>query len=212
MFFKENKRHAASSLHKIHCIDGLDRLSDAYNNLESNNYVCPREYAHIEDHILKNKAYTFSWYLILGPPFCCEQEKEGNKDEQVHLSDYFDLFAGSSTGAILSTMLVTPDEQGRPLFTAKGCCEFYSKHGEYIFRPRWYDPFHGSVRQFYRPKYSPRRFENLLKEYTVRKNGKVLTLLDTLKPLLVTSFDISRATPFFFVRQAAEHSDSRNFR
>jgi hypothetical protein len=60
MFFQENKRHAATSLHEIHCIDGLDRLLDAFNNLDSNNHVCPKEYAHIEDHIMKNKAYTFS--------------------------------------------------------------------------------------------------------------------------------------------------------
>lgn len=137
------------------------------------------------------------------------QEKLGC--EEVHLSDYFDLFTGTSTGAILATMLVVPDEKGHPQFSAKGCCEFYSKNGEYIFRPRWYDPFHGSVRQFYRPKYSPRRFEDLLKQHTIMKNGKVLTLVDALKPLLITSFDISRATPFFFVRQAAANDPSRNF-
>lgn len=144
---------------------------------------------------------------------CGLQEKLGGESsDQVHLSDYFDLLTGSSTGAILATMLVVPDEKGRPLFTAKGCCEFYSKNGSYIFQPRWYDPFHGSVRQLYRPKYSPRRFENLLKEYTIRKDGTVLTLLDTLKPLLITSFDISQATPFFFVRQAAQNDPSRNFK
>ena len=60
MFSKENIRNAATSLHKKHCIDGLDRLSDAFNDLDSNNHVCPKKYAHIEDHILKNKAYTFS--------------------------------------------------------------------------------------------------------------------------------------------------------
>jgi predicted acylesterase/phospholipase RssA len=130
---------------------------------------------------------------------------------KVHLADYFDLFSGTSTGAVLSTMLVTPDEKGEPLFTAEGCCEFYQKHGKYIFQSRWYDPFHGSLRQLYRPKYSARRFENLLKLYTVR-NGEELTLLDTLKPIVVTSFDISKATPFFFMRHAAMKDPSRNFR
>ena len=56
MFSKENIRNAATSLHKKHCIDGLDRLSDAFNDLDSNNHVCPKKYAHIEDHIVKNKA------------------------------------------------------------------------------------------------------------------------------------------------------------
>lgn len=130
----------------------------------------------------------------------------------MHLSEYFDLFAGTSTGAILATMLVTPDAKGKPLFSAKGCCEFYSKQGSFIFQPKWYDPFHGNLRQLYRPKYSARRLENLLKTYTVRADGTALTLLDTLKPVVITSFDISRATPFFFVRRAAMNDPSRNFR
>ena len=108
-------------------------------------------------------------------------------------------------------MLVTPDEQGEPIFTAEGCCKFYKENGRYIFQPRWYDPFNGSVRQLYRPKYSPRRFETLLKKYT-NIQGRELTLLDTLKPIVVSSFDISEATPFFFVRQAAQKDPSRNFR
>lgn len=130
---------------------------------------------------------------------------------KVHLADYFDLFSGTSTGAVLATMLVTPNEKGEPLFTADGCCRFYQEQGKYIFKPHWYDPFHGSLRQLYRPKYSARRFENLLKLYTVRK-GQALTLLDTLKPIVVTSFDISKATPFFFVRHAATKDPSHNFR
>lgn len=130
---------------------------------------------------------------------------------KVKLCDYFDLLAGSSTGAVLATMLVTPDEQGEPIFTAEGCCKFYKENGRYIFQPRWYDPFNGSVRQLYRPKYSPRRFETLLKKYT-NIQGRELTLLDTLKPIVVSSFDISEATPFFFVRQAAQKDPSRNFR
>lgn len=62
------------------------------------------------------------------------------------LCDYFDLLAGTSTGAVLATMLVTPDAAGEPTFTAEGCCEFYKKNGRFIFQPRWYDPFNGSVR------------------------------------------------------------------
>lgn len=137
------------------------------------------------------------------------QEKVGGG--KVKLCDYFDLLAGSSTGAVLATMLVTPDASGEPTFTAEGCCEFYIKNGRYIFQPRWYDPFNGSLRQLYRPKYSARRFEDLLKKYTF-VNGKFLTLVDAMKPLVVTSFDISQATPFFFVRQAAQKDPSRNFK
>ncbi|KAG6554565.1 hypothetical protein Mapa_003944 [Marchantia paleacea] len=131
--------------------------------------------------------------------------------EEVKLCEYFDFLAGTSTGAILTTMINTPDENGQPLFTAQQCCQFYSRNGKNIFRPRWYDPFHGKMRQFYRPKYSAKRFERLLKSYLIR-GGKVLTMRDTIRPFLVTSFDISQATPHIFVRQAAMKDESRNFR
>lgn len=137
--------------------------------------------------------------------------QEKMRGEKVKLCEYFDLLAGSSTGAVLATMLVTPDANGDPTFTAESCCEFYKKNGSHIFQSRWYDPFHGSMRQLYRPKYSAQRFEDLLKKYTFVK-GKFLTLLDTIKPLVVTSFDISQASPFFFVRQAAQRDPSRNFK
>ncbi|XP_024540350.1 probable inactive patatin-like protein 9 [Selaginella moellendorffii] len=130
---------------------------------------------------------------------------------RVRLCDYFDLLAGTSTGALIALMLATPDEAGEPLFTAQECCRFYAVNGRHIFQRRWYDPFHFSVRQMYRPKYSPRRLEKLLKDYLVR-DGRELTLRDTLKPVLVTAFDISQATPFFFVRQAAMKDESKNFR
>ncbi|BBM99509.1 hypothetical protein MPTK1_1g21770 [Marchantia polymorpha subsp. ruderalis] len=131
--------------------------------------------------------------------------------EEVKLCEYFDFLAGTSTGAILTTMINTPDENGQPLFTAQQCCQFYSRNGKNIFRPRWYDPFHGKMRQFYRPKYSAKRLERLLKSYLIR-DGKVLTMRDTMRPFLVTSFDISQATPHIFVRQAAMKDESRNFR
>ncbi|KAL3685645.1 hypothetical protein R1sor_003667 [Riccia sorocarpa] len=130
---------------------------------------------------------------------------------EVNLCDYFDFLAGTSTGAILTTMLITPDKQGQPLFTAQECCRFYSVNGKHIFQPRWYDVFKGKFRQFYRPKYSARRFERLLKSYLVR-DGKELTMRDTLKPFLVTSFDISESSPFIFVRHAAMKDESKNFR
>lgn len=53
---------------------------------------------------------------------------DGNK---VKLCDYLDLLAGTSTGAVLATMLVTPDASGEPTFTAQGCCDFYQTNGRY---------------------------------------------------------------------------------
>jgi patatin-like phospholipase/acyl hydrolase len=37
----------------------------------------------------------------------------------VHIDDYFDIIAGTSTGGFVTSMLSAPDENNRPLFVAK---------------------------------------------------------------------------------------------
>ena len=67
------------------------------------------------------------------------------------------------------------------------------------------------MRQVWRPKYTAWRLEKLLKGL-LRDGKRALTLADSLKPVLVTSFDISNATPFFFLTDAAKQDEARNFR
>lgn len=123
-------------------------------------------------------------------------------DDTVVLADYFDLVAGTSTGGLLGIMLMAPGEDGRPLMNARECIDFYCRNGEFIFMNRWWHVFHGNIRQFWRPKYSAWRLEKLLKKYLIH-SGRPLTMRDLLKPILITSFDIERATPFFFIHQNA---------
>eukprot|EP00850_Spirogloea_muscicola_P016528 SM000134S26971 [mRNA] locus=s134:387347:391764:- [translate_table: standard] len=162
------------------------------------------------------------------------EEKTG---APAQICDYFDLVAGTSTGGLLAVMLTAQGKaEGKAVLTAKGCCNFYSEYGKYIFKSnhwlppklrsfcafqrfqltlsiitRWYDPWKGQLRQLYRPKYPPHRLEKILKQLLV-KDRVPLTLKDVLKPLLITSFDIAKAIPFFFVSQAAKKDEYRNFR
>lgn len=39
----------------------------------------------------------------------------------------FDIIAGSSTGGLIATMLIAPNQHGRPLYAAKDIIPFYKK-------------------------------------------------------------------------------------
>jgi patatin-like phospholipase/acyl hydrolase len=46
------------------------------------------------------------------------------------------VIAGTSTGALLTSMLAAPDENKRPLFAAKDLTTFYLENGPKIFPQR----------------------------------------------------------------------------
>ena len=52
---------------------------------------------------------------------------------EARLADYFDVIAGTSTGALVTAMLAAPNENNRPLFAAKDIKDFYLDHCPHIF-------------------------------------------------------------------------------
>jgi patatin-like phospholipase/acyl hydrolase len=50
------------------------------------------------------------------------------------LADYFDYIVGTSTGALITTMLAAPNKDKRPLCTAKEIIDLYLEEGASIFR------------------------------------------------------------------------------
>ena len=61
------------------------------------------------------------------------QELDG---PDARIADYFDVIAGTSTGALLTSMLAAPDENKRPIFAAKDLTTFYLENGPKIFPQR----------------------------------------------------------------------------
>ncbi|CDP03633.1 unnamed protein product [Coffea canephora] len=112
-----------------------------------------------------------------------DQIRAKSADSQSRIADFFDLIAGTGIGALYAAMLAADDGYGRPLFTARDAVNFVSQN----------------------------LMDMALKEAFRREDGKVLTLKDTCKPLLVPCFDLNSSAPFVFSRAGASESPSYDF-
>ena len=63
-----------------------------------------------------------------------EAELQRIDGSTARLADYFDYIVGTSTGALVTTMLAAPNKDNRPLYTAKEIIDLYLKEGAGIFR------------------------------------------------------------------------------
>ena len=106
--------------------------------------------------------------------------------------DLFDLVAGTSTGGILGLGLCKPHSENIVNYSAKELVDLYSRRGREIFsRSLWKRIY--SLWGFSDEKYSHKPLERLLDEYFGDTK-----LGDSLKPLLISSYDIEKRKPVFF--------------
>ncbi|GAB4840815.1 Probable inactive patatin-like protein 9 [Ancistrocladus abbreviatus] len=133
------------------------------------------------------------------------QAKTG--DPHSRIVDFFDIIAGTGIGALYAAMLTADDGTGRPLYTAKEAVKFMTENQADMFKLK--SKFAGGFRR--RKRFSGKGMDKVLKMAFRRKDGKVLTLKDTCKPLLVPCFDLNSSAPFVFSRAGALESASFNF-
>ena len=126
-----------------------------------------------------------------------------NPNSRIH--DYFDLFSGASTGAIIIAGLLTPDSHNQPKYTTKEIIDLYIENGHIIFNASLFQEIK-SVSGLVNVKYDPEGLESVFNKYFGNNQLK-----DLLKPTLIPVYDLSRGKNYFFRQQKAQTSLRHNY-
>jgi patatin-like phospholipase/acyl hydrolase len=105
-------------------------------------------------------------------------------DHKVRISEYVDYFAGTSTGAVLSMLYLSPVNSNQPYF-ANEAVKLYLENGRRVFKKN--RDLHST------DKYSSEAIEELLSYYFGETKFS-----DLIKPALVTSYNIDKQDTHFF--------------
>ncbi|CAL4983990.1 unnamed protein product [Urochloa decumbens] len=119
-----------------------------------------------------------------------EQELQNLDGKNARIADYFDVIAGTSTGALIAAMLVTPDKSkgtDRPR-SAEEIKKLYLEIGPKIFPPM--NPVRKLARMLRGPIYDHKFLHEKIRDIT----GD-LRLDQTLTKILVPAFDVRRLFP-----------------
>jgi hypothetical protein len=130
---------------------------------------------------------------------------EITKNPKARLSDFLDFGAGTSTGSIISAMVMTPDECGRPAYKMSDVVQGYFNLAEVVFKKNlWRDI--KTVWGIFGPRYSTKNINNeLLKKFDHWR------LEDLLLPCAFTGYDIHKRTPNIYTNRDDKEKYGRYF-
>ena len=133
------------------------------------------------------------------------QNIEGRLKNKLHLTECFDVMAGTSTGGIIILLLNTPDEKGAARYNTNTIVNLYRNFGKKVFyKPNWQTIL--SVNGWIDEKYSTKNLEKYMAEYF----GKT-RLSEALTEILIPTYDLGKEITYFFKRAKARESPDRDF-
>uniref|UniRef100_A0ACD6A4S3 Uncharacterized protein n=1 Tax=Avena sativa TaxID=4498 RepID=A0ACD6A4S3_AVESA len=139
---------------------------------------------------------------------CLESKLQELDGPDARIADYFDVIAGTSTGALVASMLAAPGENKRPLFAAKEINKFYLENGPKIFPQRRYGLLTPVTKLFgavMGPKYDGKFLHDKIKSLT-----NDVTVADTVTNIIVPTFDIKFLQPVIFNTYEAKKEPLKN--
>lgn len=119
------------------------------------------------------------------------QTLTGNKHSKI--GEYLDLIAGTSTGGILTSIYLCPDDaqKDKPKFSASDALNLYMDHGKEIFHKTFWQHFKNF--ELWNEQFPADSLTKLLKDYL---DDTLLSQL--IKPCLITSYNFYDRRAAFF--------------
>lgn len=134
-----------------------------------------------------------------------EHLKTQSKRRTAQLVDYFDLIAGTSTGSILSALLLCPDGKGGVRYTATDALNLYLTEGNKMFEKKSLYPLH-TMFGLFGAKYKNDNFKKALQNYF----GDI-RISELLRPCLFPAYDTSKHQTVFFNTLSGHKDNFRNY-
>ncbi|HIF88224.1 MAG TPA: patatin [Candidatus Thioglobus sp.] len=131
------------------------------------------------------------------------QQLTNNPDAR--LVDFFDLFAGTSTGSMIVAGLLAPNKDNRPAYSAKEIVDLYFDNADTIFQDSLLQDIK-SVAGLLNVKYNPEGIESVFQQHFPDTE-----LSELLKPTLIPVYDLTRGKNYFFRQQKAKISARHNY-
>ncbi|CAD6210460.1 unnamed protein product [Miscanthus lutarioriparius] len=136
--------------------------------------------------------------------------RRASGETDARVADYFDLAAGTGAGGVFAAMLFSTHSRGAPLFHADDTWRLMADHAPRMFRR---PTSSSSTSLFCRGKKRPLAAPTAALEEAMKAAfGEELTLRDTIKPVLISCYDLKTSAPLVFSRADALENESYDFR